>query len=481
MRFCHIVIVSILLLTFYHHSAKAQSIEYHVASNIILDRYIDLQRKPDGVNMMNAKSIQYLPLKDGPFNQHPQALLQSDSATYIYLRSTGVLFKYMGKTPTDSLIFKRIDITTLGFYNINAFPFTDKDDVYNLGGYGFWQWTGHLRHYRTDLGEWEVIRLNREVPTIQEERPSIWHDRKNRKIYALGYKGGNESVISEIAPDVKLFDSVMVLDLKKLAWQSLGRIHPEAMKMLLKSVIIAPTKDGILCNLDGSFIFINILKNQLEQIDFINKTFNQSMISRHYTDLHFWTENEELFIWNERSNHLDSLQINEQKFKAIGIPLYEPLSKTILTSWWLLGLLPIGGWFVWKKMKRKKNAPSAKTIKEHSPTPAPTVAEEIKPVTSKQIFTTVETELIQLLLTNQQENKRYTTTEEINRTLGVAFKSSDMQKRKRSNTIKNINEKYAILYPTSNLPLIQRVKCAEDGRLHEFFIEESEIGNTLLN
>jgi hypothetical protein len=59
--------------------------------------------------------------------------------------------------------------------------------------------------------------------------------------------------------------------------------------------------------------------------------------------------------------------------------------------------------------------------------------------------------------------------------LGVAYKSSDMQKRKRSDVIRSINTKYKILSHNSNIQLIDRVKNALDARTSEYFIVDSEI------
>ncbi len=66
-------------------------------------------------------------------------------------------------------------------------------------------------------------------------------------------------------------------------------------------------------------------------------------------------------------------------------------------------------------------------------------------------------------------------TDEVNRILGVAQKSLDMQKRKRSDVIRSINAKYKLIQPMTTLPLVDRVKSDVDARLYEYYLLEDEI------
>ena len=76
-----------------------------------------------------------------------------------------------------------------------------------------------------------------------------------------------------------------------------------------------------------------------------------------------------------------------------------------------------------------------------------------------------------------KEHNQRTNTEEINRILGVAHKSLNMQKRKRSDITKAINEKYALVTGRKDILLIQRIKSDFDARYQECFIPEEEMHN----
>ena len=76
---------------------------------------------------------------------------------------------------------------------------------------------------------------------------------------------------------------------------------------------------------------------------------------------------------------------------------------------------------------------------------------------------------------NMVNRNSRTATDEVNRVLGMASKSGDMQKRKRSDVIRSINAKYRILMPEKDLDLIERVKSDLDARLYEYCITTSEL------
>ena len=85
-------------------------------------------------------------------------------------------------------------------------------------------------------------------------------------------------------------------------------------------------------------------------------------------------------------------------------------------------------------------------------------------------------DLIRKILDNSIQLTRKTSVDEVNYVLGVANKTTDMQKRKRSNTIRSINEKYAIVTKQPEYQLIKRERNEQDARSNEFYIEEVDFG-----
>jgi hypothetical protein len=67
-----------------------------------------------------------------------------------------------------------------------------------------------------------------------------------------------------------------------------------------------------------------------------------------------------------------------------------------------------------------------------------------------------------------------TNVQEVNRILGVANKTLDMQKRKRSDVIRSVNRKFRLVHPDRSEELILKAKSEMDGRLTDYFVNDSE-------
>jgi hypothetical protein len=133
-----------------------------------------------------------------------------------------------------------------------------------------------------------------------------------------------------------------------------------------------------------------------------------------------------------------------------------------------LAILAIAGFWFYKKSKKgvQPKDPRSKTEEQgavRSPYPV------------KEVFEEVEKALLRMLMENMAIRNSRTATDEVNRVLGMASKSGDMQKRKRSDVIRSINAKYRLLVPEKDVELIDRVKSDLDARLYEYCITESEL------
>jgi hypothetical protein len=101
-------------------------------------------------------------------------------------------------------------------------------------------------------------------------------------------------------------------------------------------------------------------------------------------------------------------------------------------------------------------------------------AEELM-VVGLEPFDAVEKSLLGLLIDHHQQHQRKTTTQEVNRILGVGNKTLDMQKRKRSDVIRAINRKYHLIHPDRSPELIIKLRSEMDGRLSEYHINPAEL------
>lgn len=84
-----------------------------------------------------------------------QILIRTPKHLYLYFAGTGWLYQL--KQEKDSLlVFQRIDKTENINYNIDAVVFANGENLYNLGGYGFWKSNGTLRKFNFTDHEWDV-------------------------------------------------------------------------------------------------------------------------------------------------------------------------------------------------------------------------------------------------------------------------------------------------------------------------------------
>jgi hypothetical protein len=124
----------------------------------------------------------------------------------------------------------------------------------------------------------------------------------------------------------------------------------------------------------------------------------------------------------------------------------------------------------WFYRKRKQQVPQVDSI------PITSEASTVRsPYPVKEVFEEIEKALLRLLVDNINQRNSRTATDEVNRVLGMASKSGDMQKRKRSDVIRSINAKYRTLMPDKEVELIDRVKSEMDARLYEYCITASEL------
>jgi len=441
------------------------------------------------------KPVVLLPVTSPSFKGIVQSFIIAKNRLYIYFTATGVLYESDSlNIKRNTLLFKRIDRTTLSHYNICCFPFAYKDNIYNIGGYGFWRYNGQLRKFVWESKEWDIIPLKSEVPLMEEEyAPNVWLNAEKGLLYNLSYTVGNQAVEStNINRNTNTYkvDSVMVLDLATKQWSNKGALHPELVKYFLQTNVIAYLDSGLLVNRNHSIEYWNLLNNK---VYILNKNSNKihflhaSIISGKV----FWTEKNKLLYGNiEKNTPVDSILLQPEDFINTDISVYIPISDNIKFNWkyagYMAGVSFLGIAWLLIRFQQKRGKKIINGIKDNSqPALEQTVLwnshlnNEIPMSQSNQkaLFTSVELNLIQLMLTNYKEKRQYTGLDELNKVLGISIKTGNMQKRTRSDVISAINNKYKIAQNNPELILIDRVKSDSDKRIFEYFIRETEVEN----
>jgi hypothetical protein len=428
----------------------------------------------DGCDLVSHSTglFKIIDFKNSNFRNYGQVLLVRKGELYIYISATGMLYKCAGNVGMDSLRFDRIDKTEHYGYNINAKAFLHKDRFYNIGGYGFWRWNGQLRYFDERHADWKIERLNREIPVVLDPPGFLqWKSRKGNQLISLGYISATQTEKVPESQRVKSIDSVTSLDLDKADWTVLGKLNPDLSALSkLESTSRAVLDSGVIVEILENFRYLNLLNNRIYNVS--NREIIDFFHSNRYHKV-VWYNDGKLYHTIIGKWQVDSLNIGFQDFTDTGEKVYTTSNEsTILISGSVIALMAITGFLFYKK--RKQAGLPVDSSPKHSAQPEES-AQVRSPYPSKEVFEEIEKALLKLLMDNMITKNSRTATDEVNRVLGMASKSGDMQKRKRSDVIRSINAKYRMLVPGKDVELIDRVKSELDARLYEYCITTSEL------
>ena len=173
------------------NTTKAQFIpcerSYTVFYNPLLQKINDFS--DFNGNIILSRSSNILPLSGTSFAANGQELIKHNGKIYIFLAQTGFIFQ-MSEPQGDSVVFRKIDNTININYNINCTNFIYKDQIYNYGGYGFWNKTGHLRKFNMVDMEWDIQPTNIEVFTADYD----WFSPSEGRLYVPFQKIENKAL-----------------------------------------------------------------------------------------------------------------------------------------------------------------------------------------------------------------------------------------------------------------------------------------------
>ena len=420
---------------------------------------------------------------------HVYVLLRTGDKTFARIGATGITYSLNRSRRGDSVVFRRIDETTHFGYNIDAFEFSYADRLYNIGGYGYWRWNGQLREFNGKMKQWQIIPLDRELP-LTDGRPGSfsWLDKSSGQLYVLRYMIGNEA---EKNNPLRWADTTVCLDLRTGVWTSIGNAPFLKVSGELPSVVAAHDS-GLVVTAGGNIELWNYRKNK------VYVTTNDSMRAQLLTlfgNHYLWFERDQLLIGDAVKGTMDSIRFRPQDFVDTGRTIYAPLDQNSSMGYLMFGgVLMMGGMF-WLFRGRfiRKFTPSASITKsevvkkEPEPLESDTPVEEtdaladvptpipIQNIQSNELFDAVERSLLALLHENDLTLHKRTSTQEVNRKLGVGNKTLDMQKRKRSDVIRAINRKFQLIHPGRSSELIMKNRSDLDGRLSEYYLNPAEL------
>lgn len=426
------------------------------------------------------------------FKSGGQELIRTDSNLYVFIQSTGRIYKAVKK---DSLYiqFKRIDSTLAMFYNIGSYQFSDGEDLYSYGGYGFWKNNGLLRKYNFRQGQWDVVPLNKEIIAQIVPAAFIWYDPVKRKLHVPFQQIVNEGV-KQIRHDVGLIDKASwVLDLATKTWETEGTVHPTVLLTAKNAhpVMHYSSTDGLMLESIGQFIWLDYRSNTFGQSgnDPILQTFFRNFIRY---DLSF-RSGDSLFFYNSQDQSSDTIYIGSLK-PLVENAIIESKSRIPLA---FAGIVITGfaALILIRSQKRKKKVlypeqveiPSEElheVILQTNVQAIEATNEDLYQTKSEtgdkidisvdddvkmMVFNPTEKDLI-LLCLDRSEAGGFADLDEINHVLGIKNKNKGLQKKVRSEVFNSVNNKFRE-YSRSNSGLIESVRNKNDKRYFDYFIE----------
>ncbi len=380
-----------------------------------------------------------------------QILIRTPKHLYLYFAGTGWLYQL--KQEKDSvLLFQRIDRTENINYNIDAVVFPNGENLYNLGGYGFWKSNGTLRRFNFTDHEWDVEPVDTEVHPPVNPFVSWFHAGSSTLV--VPYEQELNSGVKQDENPIPITHKTYRLDLKTHNWEVLG--EPGLKFRDITAVTHAgrlTTDNGYLVPFNGRVYWVDFIQNQILVFD--NSSLAQTLlrVDSHY--LHYYYQ-QKLYLLNTQNWRYDSVSINPKDFVATGHAVWDRSTSYLTLS--LVTLLPAMALLLtWYLVWRKK-----------SPTP------KTDQVAKKYLvnFTETELSLINLLLERSKNNRTAAITD-INYVLGIKDKNTGMQKKVRSDIINSCNEKYSYLSQQDG-PLIQSIRSETDKRYFEYLISKEK-------
>lgn len=408
------------------------------------------------------------------FSKLRQYLIKNKEGLFMVLNGSGRLYK--AETGNGRIIFKRLDSTIYYGSNFGSYIFNYNDTIFSLGGYGFWKTNGLLRYYIPSRREWEIIRLNKEVPLLTENiYDLIWYDESEQKIY-FGFTREENNVTKEKQPNSNLHPEVIVLDLQKKEWVHLGKLSPFLETNLINIRNIVSSPYGQMINLGNRILFLNYRTNQIYRL-IESKQRQIELMPAATGDTHtVYYIDSTFYRWLTAMNIVDSIKMEpgdirplNEKIFIPGIPEQTSFKKerfSFRIASYGFGAATLLFSLIYLLLRNRKTRLQAGSDNSND---NPNEFNN-HPMTT---FTPVELDLIRAIL-NNSTSRAYTSIDETNKILGVKNRDRDTQKKVRHDIISSVNKKFSFI-TKSEKDLIEKKRTESDGRSFEYFIKSTHL------
>ena len=434
--------------------------------------FTDLLSQKGEIQPLNATEYAFVKPQSPWLKTRKNQFFKLGSDLYIHFNGSGLLYRL--QNPKDSLLqFKRIDDTENYNYNIDAFLFTHKKEIYNIGGYGFWQSTGVLRKYNTKDLEWDAVPVNEEIhmphaSKLGSSGQLSWFNPLTQRVYIPFQTIINEGITKEQDFEVNKKETYR-LNLQTKEWENLGEINEDYYNLLQKAQWIIDIDSGHIVSYNQKAYKVLFEENTIK----INEepSFVQSLERINNFHLAYY-HNQHIYYLNGFNWQYDSVKIPPSAFQPSGMKIWK---KKGSATPFVIPIVLLAAAAATRRRKQNKEKKAAEEISEAiTKTDSSNISNGYGRVAPTIRFSETEKQLLQLLLEKSKQNKT-TTISEINYVLGIKDKNIGLQKKVRSEVMNSINEKFSFLYP-NHIQLIGNTRSQEDKRYFEYYIDEQHFG-----
>lgn len=397
--------------------------------------------------VIGGNPLSFLPLKNEELKVRGQEIIKTDSNLFIHLPGTGVLYRCDAVSDTI-LKFTRIDKTYNINYNNGGFPFVHKENVFILGGYGFWKSNGLLKKFNYFDREWDIVPISNEIFPPLIPKPGVWHDKERNKIYVLYQYEINDAIVIN-TEEKRIKNQTFSFDLKTMKWKEELPLHEKSFELIKNGIIQIQNEKGFFFASGIDLYAAEIGSNRILKMS--DKSVSQSFSRILLKNTYFCNQNK-LYFKEWATGKLDSLVIPMDKFVPEPYPIFSWSPPDYIFWSGLLIILITSLVIAYKKIN-----------------PEPSILSSA--FGGNQIFAEfsgAEIALIQLLI-RKSRNWQKADINELNYVLGLKDKNIGLQKKVRSEAIKSINDKYKYLFGSED-GLILSERSTTDKRYFEYFI-----------
>lgn len=430
---------------------------------------------------LSQKAILNFPDLPNNFKYSGANFIKNSNGLYMLPQGTGRIYQLSGEPGNRS--WTRIDSTYYTGYNFGAFTFSLNQKLYSFGGHGFWYTNGNLREFNEFSKEWNARSLSESIPwSWSPEYGSSYifyldTTLKKMTVQAIGVTYDN--TLKNTRDGIHQ-NNIYQLDIENGDWTRIGKAKDTTYKLM------AQLPWGLLVN---QVTVLDLENNSYMQLNerARSKMIGLSAKSTNDNALILSFAIDSTIYFGNMTEPYDSMTISRVDLVDSGIPLYtkEEDQKTISLDQFkniiilILSLLLVTlAILYWKRIKPKLVMASVNL-------PSSEITTIAKPDTETDRFVSFRSSRILDLLEEREKSlleflyrhsidERLTTIDEINKVIGVANRSNEIQKRMRSDLIGSINQKLNIITKDKK-PVIDKQRSEFDKRSFEYFIQPSHM------